>query len=144
MVAVLDLISSSICSANNTDEASSTSLQDPTPDDILQQACKVVLQWSVRTAHPHFLNQLYGRVEPASVVGDWISTVLNTNSHTYEVAPVNTLLEASALDKMASIVGGKYADAHDGLLVPGGSIANLYAMHAKHLQAPAPAQEMAR
>lgn len=50
----------------------------------------------------------------------------NTNAHTYEVAPVFTLAEVEVLAKMARIVGGAYAGSHDGLFVPGGSIANLY------------------
>ncbi len=50
----------------------------------------------------------------------------NTNAHTYEVAPVFTLAETEVLAKFGRVVGGPYAEAHDGLFVPGGSIANLY------------------
>lgn len=52
--------------------------------------------------------------------------VANTNCHTFEVAPVFTLVETAVLTKLACLVGGPYSDAHDGLFVPGGSIANLY------------------
>ena len=52
--------------------------------------------------------------------------MVNTNVHTYEVAPVFTLAEVEVLGKFARIVGGRYADSHEGLFVPGGSIANLY------------------
>ena len=58
--------------------------------------------------------------------GDWLTAVVNTNVHTYEVAPVFTLAEVEVLAKFARIVGGSYAGSHDGLFVPGGSIANLY------------------
>lgn len=60
------------------------------------------------------------------LVGEWLAVATNTNAHTYEVAPVFTLAEIEVLAKMARIVGGAYADVHDGLFVPGGSIANLY------------------
>jgi len=117
------------CAAPRADGGASDELQEPTDEAHLISSCEAVLEYSVRTSHPHFMNQLYGRVDSSSVAGEWMSTVLNTNSHTFEVAPVNTLLEDAVLRKMATIVGGGFAEAHDGLLVPGGSIANLYAMH---------------
>ena len=59
--------------------------------------------------------------------------------HTFECAPVATLLESEILAKVAHVIGGKYvkpqgSGGHDGLLVPGGSIANLYAMHVARYQ----------
>ena len=58
--------------------------------------------------------------------GDWLTCVANTNVHTYEAAPVFTLVESVVLARMAACVGAAWAHAHDGLFVPGGSIANLY------------------
>ncbi len=55
-----------------------------------------------------------------------MAVATNTNAHTFEVAPVFTLAETEVLAKMARVVGGAYAEANDGLFVPGGSIANLY------------------
>ena len=50
--------------------------------------------------------------------------------HTYEVAPVFTMAERACLDKMARMWANTPAGAptpeHDGLFVPGGSIANTY------------------
>ena len=54
----------------------------------------------------------------------------NTNVHTYEAAPVFTLVERAVLARLASLVGTSWAAAHDGLFVPGGSIATLYSAHA--------------
>lgn len=61
-----------------------------------------------------------------SSAGEWLAVATNTNAHTFEVAPVFTLAETEVLAKMARVVGGAYAEANDGLFVPGGSIANLY------------------
>lgn len=58
--------------------------------------------------------------------GEWLTVVANTNCHTFEVAPVFTLVETEVLTKLARLIGGPYKEAHDGLFVPGGSIANLY------------------
>ena len=90
----------------------------PHTDDILMEAVKIILQKSVRTGHPQFYNQLFGRVNLISLAGDWISTATNTNGHTFEAAPVATLLEAEVLLKFANVIGGNYVEqGHDGLLV---------------------------
>lgn len=62
------------------------------------------------------------------VVGDWLVSVLNANSHTFEVAPVFTLMETELLKKFSNIIGGDFAGKCEGLFVPGGSISNLYAL----------------
>ncbi|GBF91842.1 glutamate decarboxylase [Raphidocelis subcapitata] len=100
--------------------------------DALLDALRQVLRFSMRTSHPLFYNQLYARVEPAGLAAEWLAAATNTNVHTFEVAPVYTMLEGEVIAKMASIVG--YPEStRDGLLVPGGSASNLYAMHiARH------------
>ena len=67
------------------------------------------------------------RVRPAPrAAGDWLVCVANTNVHTYEAAPVFTLVERAALARLAACVSPAWAAAHDGLFVPGGSIGTLY------------------
>ena len=60
--------------------------------------------------------------------GEWLTVVANTNCHTFEVAPVFTLVETEVLAKLARMIGSPYTKAHDGLFVPGGSIANIYGL----------------
>jgi glutamate decarboxylase len=87
---------------------------------------------SVRSSHPLFLNQLYSGVDPVALAGEWLASALNANVHTYEVAPVLTEVEKAVLAKSARmwLAPGSQgpAPAHDGLLVPGGSLANMYSM----------------
>jgi len=71
--------------------------------DKLLEALKVTLDMSARTHHPLFLNQLYSGVDPIGLAGEWLTAATNTNVHTYEVAPVFTLIEREVLAKMASI-----------------------------------------
>ena len=99
-------------------------------DDKLMEAVNLVLNLSVRTGSPFFFNQLYGRAAPASIAGDWVSAATNTNGHTYEVAPVYTVMEREVLAKCATdLLGGPYyGRAHDGLMVAGGSLSNLYGL----------------
>lgn len=103
----------------------------------LLNACKLTLEYSVQTGSPLFFNQLYGRADTASIVGEWIAAAVNTNSHTFEVAPVFTLMEKYVLDRFASAVGPGFAAESDGLFVPGSSIGNLYGLIlARHRVAP--------
>ena len=96
----------------------------------LLSAVDAILQYSVRTGHPQFYNQLFGRVNLVSMAGDWVSTTLNNNGHTFECSPVASTLESDLLAKVAAVVGGRYAEqGHDGIFVPGGSISNTYGMH---------------
>ena len=86
----------------------------------LLSAVDAILQYSVRTGHPQFYNQLFGRVNLVSMAGDWVSTTLNNNGHTFECSPVASTLESDLLAKVAAVVGGRYAEqGHDGLFVPG-------------------------
>mmetsp|Transcript_115637 Transcript_115637/g.332096 ORF Transcript_115637/g.332096 Transcript_115637/m.332096 type:complete len:539 (+) Transcript_115637:108-1724(+) len=101
----------------------------PADAQALERAIDLALRYSVRTGHPLFHNQLYGRADPVAIVADWVVSASNTNSFTFEVAPVYTLVENEVLAKMASVIGGGFAKAHDGLFLPGGSLSNLYAMH---------------
>ena len=61
---------------------------------------------------------------------------MNPSVYTYEVAPVFTVLEDQVLREMRRCVGYPNGDG-DGLFVPGGSMANTYAMHcARHRTLP--------
>ena len=60
---------------------------------------------------------------------EWLSTMLNTNVHTYEVAPVFTVMEKFLVTKIATVLGGEFADSHEGMTTPGGSMANMYVGH---------------
>jgi len=103
--------------------------QQPVGSRALLQALDVVLKHSVRTGHPLFFNQLYGRADPVAVAADWLLSATNTNVFTYEVAPVYSMVEVEILQKIANKLGGDFAESHDGLFVAGGSISNLYSMH---------------
>lgn len=92
----------------------------------LLSGVSTALRYSVRTGHPGFFNQLYARADPVSIAADWLAVAANTNVHTYEVAPVFTTVEVEVLSKLARCIGGAFAQEHDGLFAPGGSISNVY------------------
>ena len=56
-----------------------------------------MVQYSVKTCHPYFYNQLYHGVDEYGLAGSWLSDALNTNIHTFEVAPAFIAIEHSLL-----------------------------------------------
>ena len=105
-----------------------------------------IQRYSVNTSHPNFFNQLFGAMDPVALAAELLALSLNTSSYTYETAPVFTLLEREVMNRLGRLVfEGKdeYEDEedvdtetqqkYDGLMVPGGSLSNLTALHiARH------------
>ena len=67
-----------------------------------------------------------------SLVGEIITSSINANMFTYEVAPIFNLMEDSILALMRQYCGWTNKESPlengDGLLAPGGAISNLYAL----------------
>ncbi len=95
-------------------------------DDQIFAALQDVLDKSVATMHPRFFNQLYAGANIYSIIAEHITAVLNTSMYTYEVGPLFTLMEEYVFGRIAQMVW--WAGPHDGLMLPGGSNSNLYAL----------------
>ncbi|XP_011499286.1 PREDICTED: cysteine sulfinic acid decarboxylase [Ceratosolen solmsi marchali] len=105
-------------------------------EDLLRHVAAVI-RYSVKTGHPHFVNQLYSSVDPYGLVGQWLTDALNPSVYTYEVSPVFSLMEEAVLRDMRLILGWQDGDG-DGIFCPGGSMANGYAINlARHRMFPA-------
>ncbi len=93
--------------------------------DDLYKNVENYLKYCVNTGNRQFFNQLYGGFNLPAFVGSVVTGLTNTSMYTYEVAPAATLLEMQLIDRMCKMTG--YPDG-DGILVTGGSNANLIAM----------------
>jgi glutamate/tyrosine decarboxylase-like PLP-dependent enzyme len=93
--------------------------------DELEAICRNVIKYSIKTNSGKFHNQLYGGTDLFGLGATWLSESLNTNQHTFEVAPVFTLIERSVIEEVKHVVGYEEGD---GLFSPGGSISNMYGM----------------
>ncbi|XP_058169414.1 cysteine sulfinic acid decarboxylase [Anopheles ziemanni] len=102
-------------------------MDDPTPSsaDTIERIIRQVLHYSVRTGHRHFHNQLFAGVDPYGLTGSWITEALNTSQYTFEVGPTFTLIEDAVIEKCLQLFGFGEGD---GILCPGGSMSNMYAM----------------
>jgi len=79
------------------------------------------LDYSVKTAHPQYFNQLWaGQSEPA-LVGSVIEAIANTSMYTYEVAPVATVIENDMLNVFRQAFGFHTGEAQ---VTSGGSNSN--------------------
>ncbi|RZB39942.1 glutamate decarboxylase-like protein 1 [Asbolus verrucosus] len=93
--------------------------------DELEATCRKIIKYSVKTNSAKFHNQLYGGTDLFGLGATWLSESLNTNQHTFEVAPIFSLIELEIVEKVKSLIGYKEGD---GLFSPGGSISNMYGM----------------
>ena len=105
--------------------------------DALVKAAQTILDRSMHTSHPRFLNQNFAGPEPIAVVGDWMAAALNTTNATFEVAPVFTMMERAVITKLAGLAGypidTKSGALPPGIFCPGGSSATLHALQlARH------------
>ncbi|GMI03903.1 hypothetical protein TrLO_g6683 [Triparma laevis f. longispina] len=106
-------------------------------DDKLMKMLEVVADLSVNTSHPLFLNQLFGAMDRASLAAELMSVCQNTSSYTFEAAPVNSVVEMEVMRCLASVIGWDFDNSCDGLMMPGGSLSNLMALHcARHQKFP--------
>lgn len=91
----------------------------------VEELLEKVVKYSVKTQHPHFYNQQYGGIDEVALTGAWLTDALNTNQHTYEVAPVFILMERFIIQHMISLFGWPEGD---GIFSGGGSMSNMYGM----------------
>ncbi|OLT61478.1 pyridoxal phosphate-dependent decarboxylase family protein [Moorena bouillonii] len=83
------------------------------------------LDHSVRTSSHKFFNQLWGGFEITGLLAEMVTSTANTSMYTYEVAPVATLIEIKLIEALKDLIGFPQGE---GLMVTGGSNANLVAM----------------
>ncbi|HXH31093.1 MAG TPA: aminotransferase class V-fold PLP-dependent enzyme [Bacteriovoracaceae bacterium] len=94
-------------------------------DAQLVQELTEILDQSVNTTHPLFLNQLFGGLDPAAWAGEITSTLLNPTMATYEIAPALTIIEKRLVAELLKIIN---IPEGEGIMVTGGSNSNLLAM----------------
>ncbi|MEM7646555.1 MAG: aminotransferase class I/II-fold pyridoxal phosphate-dependent enzyme [Pseudomonadota bacterium] len=95
-----------------------------TPEEI-ENFIDQYIHYSVNTGHDYYANQLWSKVDEASVLGELLASMTNTSMYTYEVAPVATLLERSMINFLSEKV---WSESCDGVMTSGGTASNLQAL----------------
>ena len=91
--------------------------------DGLTSTLDSILQYSVNTSVPGFLDKLYSAPLPPGIAAELILAVLNTNVHVYQVSPVLTLIEKYVTKALARLFGLD-GPRSGGVSVQGGSASN--------------------
>ncbi|NEP13725.1 MAG: glutamate decarboxylase [Symploca sp. SIO2C1] len=100
------------------------------PDEgvALEELIPVVesyLEYSVKTGSTQFFNLLFSGSSIPGILAEMVTSATNTTMHTYDVAPVATLMEIELIKNLNNLVGFNQGE---GLMVTGGSNANLIGM----------------
>ena len=93
--------------------------------EALEPYLRDYLHFNPDASQVDFFKLLYSGMNEAAVLGDWITSISNANMHTYQVSPVATLMELELIKQCNNLVG--FEDGN-GIMVPGGSQANLMGM----------------
>mmetsp|Transcript_10368 Transcript_10368/g.26094 ORF Transcript_10368/g.26094 Transcript_10368/m.26094 type:complete len:498 (+) Transcript_10368:73-1566(+) len=104
-----------------------TLVEEPISKEQLTRDLSSILSYSVRTSHPHFYDKLYGGTSPVGCFSELLISALNANVHTFQAAPVMTVLEQSCIQQLNAIVG--FPESAEGLFCPGGAYSNMLAMY---------------
>ena len=93
------------------------------------ESLRRVLDYSMRTSHPNFHNQLFAGCHPMGIAGEILSTVANSSMYTFEVAPSFLVLEEEVFYRMREYFGWNEGSRGEGMFCPGGSLSNFYGMN---------------
>ena len=112
-------------------------------DEDLLAAVRTVIDHSVQTRHPRFVNQNWAGADDIGIVGDWLGALLNTTNATFEVAPVFTAIEDVVLRRLADFASYPTdTEIPPGIFAPGGSTSILYGLQlGRHAHDPATKQQ---
>jgi glutamate/tyrosine decarboxylase-like PLP-dependent enzyme len=98
------------------------------PGDLatLMASLKAVMAGAMNPAHPGYLGHMDPLPTTVSILGDWVAAALNNNMLSVEMSPLLSRLEPLLMAEIAQFFG--LGDRAGGLLVNGGTLANLQAL----------------
>lgn len=99
--------------------------ESPSDWQQIEESVKAYLKYNPDVSSPGFNKLLYSGLNKPALLGDWITSLSNATMHTYQVGPVATLMELELIKQFNQLIG---FDQGDGVMVSGGSQANLISM----------------
>ncbi len=93
---------------------------------VLEEAAALLFEQTPRTRHPRFHGYIAASPAPIGMLAELLAASVNSNVALWNAAPVASEIEAQTVRWLAELVG--YPAGCGGLLVSGGSMANLVAL----------------
>jgi aromatic-L-amino-acid decarboxylase len=100
------------------------------PLERLMADCRAVISASRHNGHPRFFGYVASPSTPVGAFADLIASALNQNVTSWRSAPAATLIEQTVVRWLGQLIG--YSREAHGLLMSGGSMANLNALFIAH------------
>jgi sulfinoalanine decarboxylase/sulfinoalanine decarboxylase/aspartate 1-decarboxylase len=86
---------------------------------------EAVLMATPQTSSPRFLNQLFGGRQNFAAAADMLTALMNVSMYTFKAAGAQVLIEQQLVQHMSKFAGFTAAE---GIICPGGSMANFVGM----------------
>jgi glutamate/tyrosine decarboxylase-like PLP-dependent enzyme len=103
---------------------------DSEPLEKILADCEAVIRNSRHNGHPRFFGYVASPSTPAGAFADLLASTLNASVTSWRSAPAPTEVERAVVRWLGSLIG--YHDNASGLLISGGSMANLTALLIAH------------
>jgi aromatic-L-amino-acid/L-tryptophan decarboxylase len=92
------------------------------PGELLQQATRLLLQYSLFNGHPRFFGYITSSASPTGALADLLAASINPNVGGWTLSPAATEIESQAIRWTAELLG--FPANCGGLFVSGGNMAN--------------------
>ena len=69
--------------------------------ELLTDTLNKVVRYTPTVKSPNYLSYLYSSPDRVGLIGDWLTSLLNTNVHTYEASLVFSLAETELIKALA-------------------------------------------
>jgi aromatic-L-amino-acid/L-tryptophan decarboxylase len=93
------------------------------PAALLAWTARQLFDHSLFNAHPRFFGYITAPPSPIGILGDFLASALNANVGSWILSPAATEVEAQTVRWIAELIG--FPTTGDGLLVSGGTLANI-------------------
>jgi len=91
------------------------------PEKLLGNTAELLLDHSLFNGHPRFWGYVTSSPAPLGILGDFLSSAVNSNVGAWTLSPMASEIEAQSVRWMGSLIG---YPAKGGLIVSGGNVAN--------------------
>ena len=99
--------------------------QGSEPQQLLAETAELLFDHSLHNGHPRFLGYITSSATPMGALADMLAASVNSNIGLWNLAPVATEIELSAVRWLAELIG--MPSGSGGLMVSGGNMANILA-----------------